>query len=444
MPNLVTPEAVQITLDLPRAARRRAEARRRGGRPRGLLPALVRNQSGIVDNYEIQVKGMPDEWWNVTPPSVYLVPFGAPSGTYEQEVQINFNPPRSAEAEARIWEIEVVAVSRAQSEVAGSTPSKVQITPYEEIESELRPELVDRPAPRRVRADGAEPRERAARHRDHRRRHPERARTFDFEKPRFVAEPGRRDGTTFIGQGEEAPLDRPPDRPALRDLRARPPPAQSTRGRSPAPSARSRGSRTGCRSSSRRSSPAAVLALLADPAQDDRPEPARPERRRGARSSSRRRTSRRRARRSRRCRTGTSPRASSSASRRRPARTSRTDTVVTFTVAEPLVPNLLGKTRRRRSSCCSRRASLLGSPARAPKISKKKPGLDHRAAAREPARTCLTGKTRSRSSIAIGNEPEEGAERRRLDAPGGRSRDHGGRAHRGSAVALARARIRPR
>ena len=87
------------------------------------LPALIRNQSGIVDNYEIQVKGMPDEWWNVAPPSVYLVPFGAPSGTYEQEVSIHFSPPRSAEAEAKVWELEVVAVSRAQGEVAGSTKS---------------------------------------------------------------------------------------------------------------------------------------------------------------------------------------------------------------------------------------------------------------------------------------------------------------------------------
>ena len=85
------------------------------------LPALVRNQSGIVDNYEIQVTGMPEEWWNVTPPSVYLVPFGAPSGTYEQDVHINFSPPRSAEAEARIWEIEVIALSRAQNEVTGRT-----------------------------------------------------------------------------------------------------------------------------------------------------------------------------------------------------------------------------------------------------------------------------------------------------------------------------------
>src|SRR5918912_449748 len=27
--------------------------------------ALVRNQSGIVDNYDIRVEGLPQEWWSV-------------------------------------------------------------------------------------------------------------------------------------------------------------------------------------------------------------------------------------------------------------------------------------------------------------------------------------------------------------------------------------------
>src|SRR3954447_25065802 len=50
--------------------------------------ALVRNQSGIVDNYDIRVEGMPQDWWSVYPGTVYLVPFGA-GGTYEQEVEIH-------------------------------------------------------------------------------------------------------------------------------------------------------------------------------------------------------------------------------------------------------------------------------------------------------------------------------------------------------------------
>ena len=57
--------------------------------------ALVRNQSGIVDNYELSVRGLPEGWWSIFPNTVYLVPFGT-SGTYEQEVEIHLHPPRDA------------------------------------------------------------------------------------------------------------------------------------------------------------------------------------------------------------------------------------------------------------------------------------------------------------------------------------------------------------
>ena len=192
---LLDTEAVQITLNYPELAGnvQKLVVEAGGHVP---LPALVRNQSGIVDNYEIQVRGMPDEWWNVTPPSVYLVPFGAPSGTYEQDVHINFSPPRSAEAEARIWEIEVIALSRAQNEVTGRTQGKVEITPYEQIESELRPEIVT--GRRRgeyammVRNRANAPLDTEVTAVDS-----QNALNFKFEKGRFIAEPGRRDGTKF-------------------------------------------------------------------------------------------------------------------------------------------------------------------------------------------------------------------------------------------------------
>src|SRR5919206_4765103 len=75
--------------------------------------ALVPNQSRIVDHYMLRVAGMPDEWWSIYPDTVYLVPFGA-GGTYEQEVEIHLHPPRTPEAEARLWELKVVAHSKAQ------------------------------------------------------------------------------------------------------------------------------------------------------------------------------------------------------------------------------------------------------------------------------------------------------------------------------------------
>ena len=65
--------------------------------------------SGIVDNYDLRIDGMPDDWWSIFPGTVYLVPFGS-GGTYEQEVEVHLHPPKSPDAEAKVWELRVVAV----------------------------------------------------------------------------------------------------------------------------------------------------------------------------------------------------------------------------------------------------------------------------------------------------------------------------------------------
>ena len=85
-----------------------------GGRV--VLRALIRNQSEIVDNYDLELRGIPDGWWSIMPGVVYLVPFGS-SGSYEQTVEVHLHPPRAPEAEARLWELHVVAVSRAAPDV---------------------------------------------------------------------------------------------------------------------------------------------------------------------------------------------------------------------------------------------------------------------------------------------------------------------------------------
>jgi beta-lactam-binding protein with PASTA domain len=108
-----------------------------GGRAR--VVALIRNQSGIVDNYELSVRGLPADWWSIYPSTVYLVPFGT-SGTYEQEVEIHFHPPRSAEAEARIWELEVAGESKAYQRQAAAAPLHLGIQPFEEFKTKLSPE----------------------------------------------------------------------------------------------------------------------------------------------------------------------------------------------------------------------------------------------------------------------------------------------------------------
>jgi beta-lactam-binding protein with PASTA domain len=101
--------------------------------------AQVRNQSGIVDNYQLRVDGLPEDWYSIFPDTVYLVPFGT-GGTYEQEVEIHLHPPRSPDAEAKQWDLQVVAHSKAHEVTAAIAPLSVTILPYTETSTSLRPQ----------------------------------------------------------------------------------------------------------------------------------------------------------------------------------------------------------------------------------------------------------------------------------------------------------------
>jgi beta-lactam-binding protein with PASTA domain len=160
------------------------------------LLVTVRNQSGIVDNYDLEVRGMPEDWWTLTPPTVYLVPYGAPGGSYEGEATLRLHPPRSPEAEARAWSIEIVARSRARGEDAGAATATITLEPYTEIESELRPQIASGRrgaefaiAVRNVANAPAEILVSALDTEDECR--------FDFDKPQLSTAPGRRDGSPF-------------------------------------------------------------------------------------------------------------------------------------------------------------------------------------------------------------------------------------------------------
>ena len=101
--------------------------------------ALVRNQSGIVDNYQLRVDGLPEDWWSIYPDTVYLVPFGT-GGTYEQEVEIHLHPPRTPDAEAKMWDLKIVAHSKANEVTAAAAPLALVIKPYTETTTKVRPE----------------------------------------------------------------------------------------------------------------------------------------------------------------------------------------------------------------------------------------------------------------------------------------------------------------
>ncbi|HZE14829.1 MAG TPA: zinc ribbon domain-containing protein, partial [Mycobacterium sp.] len=106
---------------------------------RTVLVGLIRNESGIVDNYDIAVRGLPAGWWTVAPATVYLVPFGT-SGNYEQEFQVHLHPPRSPEAQAQPWSYEVTAFSRAYDAEVAAAPATVEIEPYQEVSGKVTPD----------------------------------------------------------------------------------------------------------------------------------------------------------------------------------------------------------------------------------------------------------------------------------------------------------------
>jgi beta-lactam-binding protein with PASTA domain len=141
-PAPIAPDAVALTLRLPEGSYSDGQgsvtvALEPGGQ--ATLRALVRNQSSIVDNYDLSVVGLPDGWWSVSPQTLYLVPMGA-GGTYEQEVEVRIHPPRSAEAQARTWPFDVVVFSRAHGTQAAAAPANAEIAPYQEVRFDLVPD----------------------------------------------------------------------------------------------------------------------------------------------------------------------------------------------------------------------------------------------------------------------------------------------------------------
>lgn len=103
------------------------------------LVGIVRNESTVVDHYELSVRGLPQGWWTVSPATVYLVPFDS-RDDYEQEVEIQLHPPRVAEAHAKDWPIEVVAVSRASGTEVASARAAVRIEPYQDLAAKIVPD----------------------------------------------------------------------------------------------------------------------------------------------------------------------------------------------------------------------------------------------------------------------------------------------------------------
>jgi hypothetical protein len=117
-----------------------------GGRPtitvaagqRASLAGLIRNQSGLVDNYDLRVTGVP-EAWTTPPPTLYLLPFGSGDG-HEQRFDIALSPPRTPAAEARSWPLTVEAVSRSRGAVVARAEATLVVLPFHEVAMRPRPQ----------------------------------------------------------------------------------------------------------------------------------------------------------------------------------------------------------------------------------------------------------------------------------------------------------------
>jgi PASTA domain len=105
----------------------------------GTLRGLIRNQSGLVDNYDFRVAGLPAEWVG-PPPTAYLLPFGSGDGGHEVPFELALTPPRAPEAEARPWPLEIEAVSRSTGAVAASVSATLVIEPFEDLGARAQPQ----------------------------------------------------------------------------------------------------------------------------------------------------------------------------------------------------------------------------------------------------------------------------------------------------------------
>jgi hypothetical protein len=109
---------------------------------RATLIGLVRNRSGIVEHYDLELLGLPRDWSTITPPSLDLVPFGSGDDAHEAEATIELHPPRTCEAAAGRQALRLVARSRTRGVERESNEALLQITRFEHFESRLRPARV--------------------------------------------------------------------------------------------------------------------------------------------------------------------------------------------------------------------------------------------------------------------------------------------------------------
>ncbi len=94
--------------------------------------ATVRNESQIVDNYDLAVLGLPENWAAVAPAAAFLVPLGEGRGQSSQEIRIDLTPPRQYRSTAGIWTFELIALSRTSAMIAARAIAQFEVKPFQQ------------------------------------------------------------------------------------------------------------------------------------------------------------------------------------------------------------------------------------------------------------------------------------------------------------------------
>jgi zinc ribbon protein len=108
----------------------------------GVLVGLVRNRSGIVDHYDLELRGVPPDWVTIEPPALQLLPLGTGDDGYEAEATMTLHPPRTCEAAAGPRQLRLVARSRSRALERESNDALARIVPFELLDARLRPARV--------------------------------------------------------------------------------------------------------------------------------------------------------------------------------------------------------------------------------------------------------------------------------------------------------------
>ena len=101
--------------------------------------ATIRNESQIVDNYDLTVLGLPENWAIVSPAAAFLVPLGSGRGDSELELRIDITAPRDYRSTAGIWTFELIALSRTHATVAARSIAQFEVRPFQAWSIEVVP-----------------------------------------------------------------------------------------------------------------------------------------------------------------------------------------------------------------------------------------------------------------------------------------------------------------